>query len=687
MKILKRVVLLLLTLALMLSMVPVGFADEITEDDVYVLQRAKEDNSTGPNLQYSSPFTHLYKYNAAEKVIQSMLYSMQVKNSDGNVGKVFPTYCLDINTGAYGGALYRRLNLEDSSYSSSVAGMIRAILKSGFYILPPDAGDSAEVFAKVKELGDDSGVNNKDRANYTHDLTLGEAISATQCAIWQVAHGEILSFTNFVHNTAVYKFDEKNKAVEYATICNEDLLNYFSPLKQYNTLTKEQKQNINNNIAVLYNYLLSLDPVPATSKVVSPSSFIDLNDPVITANDDGTYDISVNVTVDVQMAAGDTLTLKADLKGYDGENQPTESLANGENTVILTIENIPAANINGKVTLAIYGEQTGNGVFLFDAEGERGSSQTMVGVDNSRLPVYAEVVAQEDRVLNFHKVTNTNPARPLEGIIFDIYPVNYTLDQYIRDPNGLPAPPTEAPSTLAEYTVITDKNGNASLNFTQHGLEDGIYLVAERKVPKIVAPIPPFYIIFPASFMQSSTDDYTITVEAKNELVDAPVLTGGITIKKVDAKDETVVLEGATFEVYRPATPEELAANEGSLSQIPGVTEKVVPVSFYLDEAMTEAKTEATTDANGTLSIYGLPYGKYYLLETQAPAGYNLPAKAVEITINGESVENSFVVKNVSGAILPETGGMGTGAFTFGGVVLVAFSILMLLDRKRKAIN
>lgn len=693
MKILKRVVLLLLTLALMLSMVPAAVAD-VGEEDIYVLQRALD--GAEPNLAYASPYSFDYKYVITKDNIMAGWKTVDMFSMHNTLNKreLIPTYCLDMTVEAKSGTLYHRLNLEDSSYAASVAGRIRAIMLKGFYIENPGqyASDEAHQEAINDKISDIS--TDANNAGFTvTNLTMGEAMSATQLAIWEVIHGDNLSFPNFARTSLNYSMG----GVRYGTLCKEELFKEFDywGRKQYHkTLATEMGAKVKSNIEVFYNYLLSLEPVAATSKVVSPSSFIDLNDPVFTENEDGTYDVSVTVSVDVEIFKGsdqkpaDQLTLKMDLVGYEEPSIVSADLVNGTQTVTLTIGDVPAEYINGEVTLAISGYQTGNGVFMFDAIGGRETSQTMVAMDSSQLPVYAEVVAQKDRVLNFHKISNTRPAEALEGIIFDIYPVkNYTLEDYITNPNGLPAPSEQDTSGMATYSVITDKNGNASLNFTQYGLEDGIYVVVERYHPKTTGPIAPFYIIFPASFMQSSTDDYTITVEAKNELVDAPVLTGGITIKKVDAKDETVVLEGATFEVYRPATPEELAANEGSLSQIPGVTEKVVPVSFYLDEAMTEAKTEATTDANGTLSIYGLPYGKYYLLETQAPAGYNLPAKAVEITINGESVENSFVVKNVSGAILPETGGMGTGAFTFGGVVLVAFSILMLLDRKRKAIN
>jgi len=81
------------------------------------------------------------------------------------------------------------------------------------------------------------------------------------------------------------------------------------------------------------------------------------------------------------------------------------------------------------VTLNIDGKQTATGYFMFEAEGGRANSQSMIGYDNSRIPVHAHVNAEASRVLN---VIKTASGHPLEGIIFDLYAVA-TLKHYLSE--------------------------------------------------------------------------------------------------------------------------------------------------------------------------------------------------------------------------------------------------------------
>lgn len=53
-----------------------------------------------------------------------------------------------------------------------------------------------------------------------------------------------------------------------------------------------------------------------------------------------------------------------------------------------------------------------------------------------------------------------------------------------------------------------------------------------------------------------------------------------------------------------------------------------------------------TTDADGKVTIDGLPYGTYYLVETAAPAGYMIDKTPIEFTIDGTSGNNQVTVEN-----------------------------------------
>ena len=119
--------------------------------------------------------------------------------------------------------------------------------------------------------------------------------------------------------------------------------------------------------------------------------------------------------------------------------------------------------------------------------------------------------------------------------------------------------------------------------------------------------------------------------------------------------------------------------------------------------------TTITTPANGKVVFQGLKNGEYTLTETKAPAGYNKLASAIGVKVDGsndgtdttnatvnitynndnndttydQTASNGVIpVQNKSGAILPDTGGMGTIAFTVIGVLVIALGVAWTLKRK-----
>jgi len=210
------------------------------------------------------------------------------------------------------------------------------------------------------------------------------------------------------------------------------------------------------------------------------------------------------------MSGSDSLTLKAVLGGQAA----SAALHNGQQTVTLTLNNVPAEQYGKDVMLSISGYQTASDVFLFDSRGGRGSSQAMVGMDDSQLPVYASVRATQDRVLKILKTTRSSPRRPLEGIVFDVFKIA-TMDEYMSGAVELPEPENCPHPSLAEYSLITDENGQATLNLTHAGLPDGVYLLVERAHPSIVAPLAPFYVSIPYPNASGTGYDYEVIVKPK----------------------------------------------------------------------------------------------------------------------------------------------------------------------------
>ena len=169
---------------------------------------------------------------------------------------------------------------------------------------------------------------------------------------------------------------------------------------------------------------------------------------------------------------------------------------------------------------------------------------------------------------------------------------------------------------------------------------------------------------------------------------DAKVYTCGINIKKYDAKDITNFLAGAEFMIARKATDAEIAdetIKTESLVTSSGHSEVVVFVNFYNNADLTGEKVNTiVTNETGDAIIYGLKEGSYYLVETKAPAGYNLLSYPVEITLNKVSDSSTIEVANSDTFELPGTGGIGTTIFTVVGAALTLGSGVVLIGKKRE---
>lgn len=181
----------------------------------------------------------------------------------------------------------------------------------------------------------------------------------------------------------------------------------------------------------------------------------------------------------------------------------------------------------------------------------------------------------------------------------------------------------------------------------------------------------------------SKTETYTWQLDVQKVYTDS-----------VTQKDQP--LAGAKFALYRVGSNGNeylVTSGSGSDYTVNGWT-----AAGLTPEEPVEGVTYASvmvTPKNGELHIKGLDSGTYYLKEVEAPAGFHLLDEDVTVTINGEGTVSStygqqtlngtVVVRNIPGAKLPSTGGIGTTIFyALGGTLVLAAGVYFCAGKTRK---
>ena len=165
----------------------------------------------------------------------------------------------------------------------------------------------------------------------------------------------------------------------------------------------------------------------------------------------------------------------------------------------------------------------------------------------------------------------------------------------------------------------------------------------------------------------------------KTDKVD--VTTFAIKIDKYVAGSHATKLADAKFDLYRTATDAEITA--GGTETIPHTTINGIKLESNVVTNASGVATFEKYEANGTKY-------DYYLVETQAPHGYNILANAVKVNFTDvEATNGVYTVKvpNSSGITLPITGDEGIVIFTVIGIAFMAGAVILfvLFHKKAKA--
>lgn len=163
----------------------------------------------------------------------------------------------------------------------------------------------------------------------------------------------------------------------------------------------------------------------------------------------------------------------------------------------------------------------------------------------------------------------------------------------------------------------------------------------------------------------------------EQKIATVDVTTFAIKIDKFVEDQEANKLAGAKFDLYRTVYPGETGVT------IPHTSIEGIKLEGDITTDDNGVATFAKYEANGTNY-------DYYLVETQAPSGYNLLNNAVKVNFTDADVATTngvytVEVPNSSGIQLPITGGTGTVIFTVIGIALMVGAVVLFVVSRKKA--
>lgn len=589
-------------------------------------------------------------------------------------------YCCDVATGLENGSHYKRVNLEDSSYyGPSSARHIRAIVQNSYPFV-----SMSQMKANLKAGGMSSSLADQ--------LTRADMIAGVQMAIWAYANSAADIYDENSAYGGTYDIVTNSYMDSMHDYRNESW-DWWSTEKNSVIYDADAAYRVNN----LVYYLCHLSGVSADEDQIVISDVEVARADLIPGTDD-TYRVGMYVYLNGG-SEKDDLRITITSTSSDGTvTGSTSQKVSGQSSYAMSVK----AQYGDTIRVVVEGTQyVEKGVYLFEPEGGRDASQTLVSVGEGYTEVHAEESFEfhtdVEMGLRIYKTATTTDL-PISDITFDVYHVVLGEDEVL---NTVPTAEDVARFATSENlagSVTTDVTGYASLP-----LEKGVYLVIEQhNADKVEAPVDPFFITIPMTVKNENTNGDTstetetiqmniVSVYPKNTPVTPPDVppdiptppdnvTGHFSILKYDEDDADKVLKNAQFDVYRPATEED---SNPTIITSGGVEYAVVPV-IHDGSALT-----LTTDANGIATSPSLPCGVYFLVETKAPLGYNRLKEAISVTVTSDEIITTKTVRiaNKRGSLLPETGSVGTEWMYAAGIMMVLSAATVLITKKRMKLN
>ena len=395
-------------------------------------------------------------------------------------------YCSDAHPSPSTTNLYKRINLEDSTYySKAAAKKLRAIVINSY---PYVSIDEMKVFLKAN--GFDSDKADK--------LDRSEIIAGVQMAIWYFAntnnsdHEDLVGYQYTFNN---YKNPwMPNRIHQFQNECwtwwDAAGNGQFSAWRPYKTYLNDIADRINS----LVDFLVSLPGQEPESDQVIISDLQITRRQLVPGTDD-TYTVGLKVILNNgRKASVDSVELIAETF-QDGEapaRVATVDLAEfTEYEFEVTAKDGDTIEITAKGT-----QHLGKGVYCYETAAGARADQALISVTEGETRVRAKASIKFKREgdigLRISKVARGEEHEyPISDIDFNVYAVPDTIEPEGEVPTQEEIDKIAVPENLAG-TLNTDNSGYAFVD-----LPYGTYMLVELPSEKVIAPSDPVYFVLP----------------------------------------------------------------------------------------------------------------------------------------------------------------------------------------------
>ena len=403
-------------------------------------------------------------------------------------------------------------------------------------------------------------------------------------------------------------------------------------------------------------------------------------------------------------ASGETATIDAEGPGYwlvygaANPKDPADPAKEAIAACALTT-NDPAATVNPKVSVPTLDKKI-TGEHKLDDAGKAATAEigkTVTFEIDSTVPDVTGYTAYtfeiSDTMSNGLDFTGTDTANVINGLAITVGGTTLATDKYtVEHTVG-----SKSFKITIPLTTLSTLTKDAKIAVTYSAVLNSTALTTDYEKN--------------TASLTFSNNPYDTTSKDKTPDKEVYVIDVDINVDKVDGSTSGTKLKDAKFKVFKGDT--EPAADALAWYKWDDTNKKVTWVAKADADEFT-----TTTDGKFTPNVRGLEAEKtgtkYGLLETEAPAGYNLLSAPVIVTLTGAynasdnkatvtatnaTVTNGTVnlsatqdskqplataqVINNSGTELPSTGGIGTTIFYVVGGLLVAAAGVLLITRRR----